>query len=91
MRASFSNPASLNAAFGYYRALSVRTPAYLKRPIEVPTVAFAGLDEPIVEPGDFRRAARMFAREYIIEEVPGGHFLHREHPQVFAERLLAHL
>jgi pimeloyl-ACP methyl ester carboxylesterase len=33
----------------------------------------------------------MFENDYVVEEVPGGHFLHREHPDVFAERLLAHL
>ena len=33
-------------------------------------------------------AARMFDGDYIVEEVPGGHFMHREHPDAFAERLL---
>ncbi|MCU1283417.1 MAG: epoxide hydrolase [bacterium] len=91
VRECFSEPASLNAAFGYYRALSFRPPAFLRRPIEVPTIVFAGGDDPIARPKDYRRAARMFTREYIVEEVPGGHFLHREHPDVFAARLLAHL
>lgn len=91
VRACFSNPDSLNAAFGYYRALAVTPSASMKAHIKVPTVVFAGLDDPIVEPQDYRRAARMFDGEYSVEEVPGGHFMHREHPQVFAERLLAHL
>jgi surfactin synthase thioesterase subunit len=54
-------------------------------------VAFAGLDDPIVEPSDYRGAARMFESEYIVEEVRGGHFMHREHPEAFAERLLTHM
>src|ERR1700741_2532916 len=91
VRASFSNPASLNAAFGYYRKLSPIPSASLKTRITVPTVAFAGLGDPIVAPSDYRGAARMFASDYVVEEVPGGHFMHREHPDVFAERLLAHL
>ena len=91
VRASFANPASLNAAFGYYRKLSPIPSASLKTRIAVPAVAFAGLDDPVAEPSDYRRAARMFDNEYIVEEVPGGHFMHREHPEVFAERLLAHL
>jgi pimeloyl-ACP methyl ester carboxylesterase len=91
VRASFANPDSLNAAFGYYRALTFGPPAYLKKPIEVPTVVFAGLDDPVLEPADYRRAARMFTKEYVVETMPGGHFLHREHPDLFAERLLAHL
>jgi pimeloyl-ACP methyl ester carboxylesterase len=54
-------------------------------------VVFAGLDDPIVEPSDYQGAARMFDNEYIVEEVRGGHSMHREHPEAFAERLLAHL
>jgi pimeloyl-ACP methyl ester carboxylesterase len=91
VRASFSNPASLNAAFGYYRKLSPIPSASLRRRITVPTVVFAGLGDPIAKPSDYRSAARMFANDYIVEEVPGGHFMHREHPDVFADRLLAHL
>src|SRR4029077_15522984 len=83
VRASFSNPASLNAA--------PIPSASLKARITVPVVVFAGLDDPIVEPSDYRGAARMFESEYIVEEVPGGHFMHREHPETFAERLMAHL
>jgi pimeloyl-ACP methyl ester carboxylesterase len=91
VRASFSNRASLNAAFGYYRKLSPIPSASLKARITVPAVVFAGLDDPIAEPADYRGAARMFAGDYIVEEVDGGHFMHREHPDAFAERLLAHL
>ena len=91
VRASFSDPASLNAAFGYYRKLSPVPSASLKARIRVPTVVFAGLDDPIVAPSDYRFAARMFESEYTVEEVRGGHFMHREHPDVFAERLLRHL
>jgi pimeloyl-ACP methyl ester carboxylesterase len=91
VRACFSNPASLNAAFGYYRKLSPIPSASLKARITVPVVAFAGLDDPTLAPSDYRGAARMFENEYIVEEVPGRHFMHREHPEVFAERLLTHL
>ena len=91
VRATFSDPASLNAAFGYYRKLSPIPSASLRARITVPTVVFAGLDDPVAEPSDYRGAARMFENEYIVEEVPGGHFMHREHPEVFAERLLTHL
>jgi pimeloyl-ACP methyl ester carboxylesterase len=91
VRASFSNRASLTAAFGYYRKLSPIPSASLKARITVPTVVFAGLDDPVAEPADYRGAARMFAGDYIVEEVDGGHFMHREHPDAFAERLLAHL
>jgi pimeloyl-ACP methyl ester carboxylesterase len=91
VRACFSNRASLNAAFGYYRKLSPIPSASLRTRITVPVVAFAGLDDPIVEPSDYRGAARMFESEYIVEEVRGGHFMHREYPEAFAERLLTHM
>ncbi len=91
VRASFSNRASLNAAFGYYRKLSPIPSPSLKARITVPVVVFAGLDDPIVQPSDYRDAARMFENGYIVEEVRGGHFMHREYPEAFAERLLAHL
>ncbi|WP_431195986.1 alpha/beta fold hydrolase [Mycobacterium camsae] len=91
VRASFADPASLKAAFGYYRKLSPIPSASLKAKITVPTVVFAGSDDPIVEPSDYRFAARMFESEYTVEELPGGHFMHREHPEEFADRLLRHL
>src|SRR5277367_2601408 len=91
VRASFSNRSSLNAAFGYYRKLSPIPSASLKTRITVPTVVFAGLDDPVAEPADYRGAARMFEGDYVVEEVRGGHFMHREHPDVFAERILSHL
>lgn len=90
-RECFASPGSLDAAFGYYRKLSPFPSASLKAKITVPTVVFAGLDDPVAEVSDYRRAARMFKDDYVIEEVPGGHFMHREHPEVFAERLLRHL
>jgi pimeloyl-ACP methyl ester carboxylesterase len=91
VRACFSDRASLNAAFGYYRTLSPVPSSSLKKRISVPTVAFAGLSDPVAEPADYRHAARMFTGDYIVEEVAGGHFMHREHPDAFAERLLKHL
>ena len=91
VRECLSHPASLDAAFGYYRKLSFLVPAHLKKPIAVPTVAFAGMDDPAVTIGDYRRAAKMFSKGYVVEEIRGGHFLHREYPEVFAERLLSHL
>jgi pimeloyl-ACP methyl ester carboxylesterase len=91
VRECFSDPSSLAAAFGYYRKLSFLMPDYLKKPIMVPTVAFAGLDDPQVTPDDYRHASKMFGAGYAVEEIRGGHFLHREYPAEFAARLLSHL
>ena len=76
---------------GYYRALAFRPTPSLRKRISVPTVVFAGLQDGVATPADYHGAKRMFQGDYVVEEVPGGHFLHREHPDVFAERLLAHL
>lgn len=91
VRACFAHPGSLDAAFGYYRALTIFPPAWLKAPITVPTMAYFGKDDSIAGRSDFEKAARIFRGEYRFEELPGGHFLHREYPDLFAERLLAHL
>jgi len=90
-KACFAHADSLDAALGYYRALSFRPAPFLAKPIGVDTVVFAGLSDSVVKPADYHRAARMFTGRYVVEEVPGGHFLHREHPGPFAEKLLAHL
>lgn len=91
VRACFADRRALDAAFGYYRQLSFLPPSFLREKIASPTIAFAGLHDGVATPDDYHRAARMFTGGYTVEEVPGGHFLHREHPEVFAERLLAHL
>jgi len=91
VREAFSDPACLSAAFGYYRQLRFRPQPFLLRKIGVPTVAFAGLDDDMVGPADYTAARRMFTADYIVEEMRGGHFMHREHPDEFAAKLLAHL
>jgi pimeloyl-ACP methyl ester carboxylesterase len=91
VRACFADSASLDAAFGYYRQLRFLPQSFLRKPIEVPTVAFAGLDDPSVSPADYAAARRMFQADYAVEEIRGGHFMHREHPDDFAAKLLAHL
>jgi pimeloyl-ACP methyl ester carboxylesterase len=91
VRAAFSNPASLDAAFGYYRQLRFRPQSFLRNKIEVPTVGCAGLDDNLVGPADYTAAKRMFTADYVVEEMRGGHFMHREHPDEFAAKLLTRL
>ncbi len=91
VRACFAEPASLQAAMGYYRSLPFVVPPYLREPITVDTVVFAGTGDTLLRLDDYERARRMFRSGYRIEQLPGGHFLHREHPGEFAEQLLAHL
>ncbi len=91
IRECFAHRASLDAALGYYRQLPFTPPDFLKKRISVPTVVFAGQHDHLATLDDYQHAAKMFTNGYVIEQVPGGHFLHREHPEAFASRLLAHL
>lgn len=91
VRECFSHPESLNAAFGYYRAFSPGGMAFMRKPIGVPAVVFSGEQDGVATREDFEHAASMFSAGYAIESMPSGHFLHREHPDAFRERLLAHL
>lgn len=87
----FADRKSLDAAFGYYRALPFRMPAFLRAPITVPTISVGGADDPLATPDDYEHARRMFTSTYDVVIVPGGHFLHREQPELLCERLLARL
>ena len=72
VRECFADPAGLEAAMGYYRALPFSVPAHLRTRIAVDTVAFAGTSDTLLGREDYERARRMFERSYVIEEVPGG-------------------
>lgn len=82
-----ANPASLQAIFGYYRALPRRLPELLRRKVDVPTVAFAGATDGVAPLQAYRAAADRFTAGYEVIELPGGHFPHREHPDLFLARL----
>jgi pimeloyl-ACP methyl ester carboxylesterase len=87
VKAAFREPRSLDAALGYYRAIPARLPSWQRRPLEVPTVCFAGTDDTIA-PEMYDRAAPLFTGGYEVVRMPGGHFMHREHPERFNEELL---
>lgn len=73
-------PGSAEAACAYYAALGPRRPASLRDPITVPTVAFTGDDDGVPHRW-YERARRLFTSSYEVVQVPGGHFMHREHPR----------
>jgi pimeloyl-ACP methyl ester carboxylesterase len=88
VKAIFRNPANLNAALGYYRALRPWPPSSHRLKIRVPTVSFAG-DSDLVPATVYERARSQFTGPYEVVQMPGGHFMHREHPTVFNEKLVA--
>ena len=86
-RNSFSAPGSLDAALGYYRALSLRPPAGHRQRISVPTLIIGGRDDGVVTADDFTASRSHFSGPVDVELLPGGHFLHREHPEPFLAAL----
>ncbi len=87
VKAIFRNPANLDAALGYYRALRPWPPSSHRPKIRVPTVCFGG-DSDLLPIAAYERARSRFTGPYEVVEMPGGHFMHREHPTIFNEKLL---
>jgi pimeloyl-ACP methyl ester carboxylesterase len=87
---SLAHPGSLEAALGYYRALRPWLPRGHREKVRMPSVAIAGTDD-IVPVSAYRRAASRYLAAYEVVSMPGGHFLHREHPERFNSELLAAL
>lgn len=86
VKASLSQPGSLEAALGYYRAISPVTPAGQRKRVTCPAVAFAGTDDNIAVSA-YERARSRYTGPYEVVTMPGGHFMHREHPDVFGREL----
>jgi len=86
-----SSPESLDAVFGYYRAVTRKPSAVMRRKIEVPTTAIAGESDGAIRVDLFAEAASRFTGPYDVVVMPGGHFPHREHPDIFLEHLLGAL
>jgi pimeloyl-ACP methyl ester carboxylesterase len=87
VKEAFRQPGCLEAALGYYRALGLGIPRSQRRRVDVPTVCFAGLND-IVAPRQYDYAASRFNDTYEVIRMPGGHFMHREHPERFERELL---
>lgn len=81
----FARPDSLDAALGYYRAIGSKTPAAHQAKISVPTVAIGSERDGGTS---LERARSRFTGSYDVVLMPGGHFLHRQHPERFIEELL---
>ncbi len=87
VKEAFGHPGCADAACSYYRAIGLRLPPSHKVPITVPTVAFAGTDDNIA-PRLYEKARGKFTSSYEVLQVPGGHFMHREHPEAFITELV---
>jgi pimeloyl-ACP methyl ester carboxylesterase len=87
VKSAFAEPGCAEAACAYYKTISPRLPASHKLQIKVPSVAFAG-EHDNVSPRAFEKARHCFEASYEVVIVPGGHFMHREHPEPFITELV---
>lgn len=87
VKASLREPGSLEASLGYYRAFSPKRHEALRKPIQVPSVAFAGATD-VIPRSIYDKAKKFYASSYEIVDMPGGHFMHREDPDRFVSELL---
>jgi pimeloyl-ACP methyl ester carboxylesterase len=87
VKRAFANPGCVEAALGYYGALRPWMPEGQRKRIPVPSVAFAGLHDN-VDPSAYDHARSRYTGSYEVVRMPGGHFMHREHPEHFVRELL---
>jgi pimeloyl-ACP methyl ester carboxylesterase len=86
-KAALGHPGSAEAASAYYASIGTKVPAVLRGKTRVPTVAFAG-EHDVIEPRVYEKARHCFESSYEVIQMPGGHFMHREHPDHFTTELL---
>lgn len=88
VKEAFRHPGSLTAALGYYRAVGLRLPPSQRHRTTVPSAVFSGADDFALTRKDYEKAARCYSGPHEIVDMPGGHFMHREHPEHFLRELL---
>jgi pimeloyl-ACP methyl ester carboxylesterase len=87
VKAAFREPGCAAAACAYYRDFKAGVPRFMREPLRVPAVAFAGLGD-MIAPRAYEKARNCYASSYEVVQVPGGHFMHREHPDTFTPELV---
>lgn len=87
VKAGFRQPGRAAAACAYYDQMRPKITGSLAERITVPTVAFAGTED-IIAPRAYEKARHCFGASYEVVQVPGGHFMHREHPETFTHELV---
>ncbi len=87
VKRAFAAPGCAEAACAYYAQVSPRLPEGHRKPIRMPSVAFAG-EHDNIPPRAYEKARLNYQSSYEVVIVPGGHFMHREHPEPFISALL---
>ena len=87
VKAAFAQPGCAEAACAYYGTIGLRLPASHYAQVTVPTISFAG-EHDMIAPRAYEKARLCFDASYEVVIVPGGHFMHREHPESFVGELV---
>jgi len=82
---AYAAPGSLDAALGYYRRLWLWP---FRGKVACETLVLGGTTDGVALAADFEASRRMVTGPCEVRMLPGGHFLHREHPEPFIEALL---
>lgn len=77
---AYADPKALDAALGYYRKLG---PWPFRGRVAVETLVLGGLTDGVATTKDFEQSPRRVSAPCTVKMLPGGHFLHREHPEPF--------
>ncbi|MCB9673362.1 MAG: alpha/beta hydrolase [Alphaproteobacteria bacterium] len=84
---AYSAPGCCAAALAYYAFVSPRVPDGQRKRIGVRSLVVGGTTDGVATAADFERSRARFTGDLRVEMLPGGHFLHREHPEPFVALL----
>jgi pimeloyl-ACP methyl ester carboxylesterase len=87
VKKAFAEPGCAEAAAAYYQFVGFRPPKSYLAKVQMPAVAFAG-EHDVIPTRAYEKARHRYAKSYEVVIVPGGHFMHREHPDVFVPELV---
>lgn len=85
---AYSAPGCLDAALGYYRCLGLWP---FRGRVEVDCLVLGGETDGVATEADFMASPKRVKGRCEVKMLPGGHFLHREHPEPFIQAVLEFL
>jgi pimeloyl-ACP methyl ester carboxylesterase len=87
VKEAFAQPGCAEAAAAYYSFVGLKPPKSYLAKVQMPAVAFAG-EHDVIPTRAYEKARHRYAKSYEVVIVPGGHFMHREHPDAFVPELV---
>ena len=87
VKMALADPGRAEAAAAYYSFVGLRPPKSYNAQVKMPAVAFAG-EHDMLSTRAFEKARHCYDASYEVVIVPGGHFMHREHPDAFVPELV---